>query len=45
MISYLQLLARGFQDPLTLLAIAVDVIPVIFVVFFGWGLKRVVLLG
>ena len=46
MISYFQpaYWRAAFGDPLTLLAITVDVIPVIFVVFFGWGAEALVLL-
>ena len=35
---------RAFRDPLTWLALAVDAVPIIMVIFFGWGAAALVLL-
>ena len=35
---------RAFRDPLTWLALAVDAVPIVMVIFFGWGAAALVLL-
>ena len=35
---------RAFRDPMTWIALAVDAVPMIMVIFFGWGASALVLL-